>query len=485
MINHFHSKIKKQQHIQTLFKRKEYAVLFAFYRHELPLFKEGIIICHLKLFRLFLTEPKWKSSIFFILGLLATGQQKTAKQELSRLKHKESNSFILSQLAFYIPHFAKYLCEEIGHTQSLFFASLCAHLGDLQKLDYTLSHTNKREYHKNPQGYLLKNFLLLNNKEEKIANLNYFLAHYNLEPISLLDNKDIFIGNLIVPQKIPYLGTTQDLPLVSILVTIYNTQEYIENTLTSLLSQSYPNIEIIVIDDNSTDDSLLIIKRFIKRHSNIKLVSLEHNVGTYIAKNIGIKYAQGEFIICHDSDDWAHPRKIELQVKPLLDNPNLVATFSKWVRLDKYGQPYTHYIYPLLRLNPSSALFRRKEVESRMGLWDWVRIGADSEFNTRLQLVFGAQRYCIINKPLTFGAHRENSLMTHTKTGYIDGFSSQRELYGLAWNYWHITQLKQGKSIKLPKFPKREFYKKPIQHSENILSIIEKHSHLDTLYEIN
>ena len=98
-------------------------------------------------------------------------------------------------------------------------------------------------------------------------------------------------------------------------------------------------------------------------------------------------------------------------------------------------------IYPFIRLNPSSALFRRQIVEEKTGLWDWVKTGADSEFNARFKLVFGNKAICVINKPLTIGAHRENSLMTSVETGCSDHSALIRQQYWENWNYWHIEQL--------------------------------------------
>ncbi len=267
-------------------------------------------------------------------------------------------------------------------------------------------------------------------------------------------NTNNIVSHSIVNDTNTYLNA----PLITILVTTFNSQKSIKNTLNSLFNQSYPNIEIIVIDDHSQDNTMNILQAYTKQYKNIKIISLKENVGTYVAKNIGLKYSSGEFITCQDSDDWAHPQKLALQVAPLLQHKELIVTFSKWVRLDPIGNPYARTIYPLMRLNPSSALFRKKEVCEKTALWDWVRIGADSEFNARLKLIFGHKGYYTVNKPLTFGAHRENSLMTAQSTGYVNGVSLPREAYWKAWNIWHISQLQRGHAPLLSSSPKREFF---------------------------
>ena len=138
-------------------------------------------------------------------------------------------------------------------------------------------------------------------------------------------------------------------------------------------------------------------------------------------------------------------------MRPLMDNPKLVATTSKWVRMMDNGTFYARLVYPLTRLNPASPLFRRHLVEQRAGLWDAVRTGADSEFLERLRLVFGRRAIQSINKPLTLGSHRPGSLMTASDTGYaVSGISPTRQSYWEAWNYWHIAELRAGRKPFMP-----------------------------------
>ena len=183
-----------------------------------------------------------------------------------------------------------------------------------------------------------------------------------------------------------------------------------------------------------------------KNDSRIKYIYLSHNVGTYVAKSIGLQKSKGEFVTCHDSDDWAHPMKIEEQVKPLLKNKKLVFTTSQWVRLQADGVYYARALSPLMRLNPASVLFRKKIVLEKAGGWDVVRTGADSEFTARLKLVFGEKAMHRVLKPLTFGAHRSDSLMNAKDTGYCSkGMSPVRLDYWEAWGYWHIEELRAGR----------------------------------------
>lgn len=336
--------------------------------------------------------------------------------------------------------------------------SLECHLNKKIALLNSLSKLSFNDYKKTPEYWLFNNAIDSSNLM-KLDNLNNFLKAFQLDAVSLNNpNKELNVKNLCC--NIRDNSFKEDLPLVSILVTAFNTDEYIKPILLSLLNQTYPNIEVIVIDDKSSDKTIEKVKVLQKEYDNLVLIALEDNVGTYLAKTIGFKAANGMYAISHDSDDWAHPRKIELQMQPLLEDPNLVVSFSKWIRIDDVGVPYARPVSPLMRLNPSSALFNRKIVEQNTGLWDLVKTGSDSEFNARLKLVFPEQ-YVMINKPLTIGSHRSNSLMTAKDTSHQNNKLSARLAYWEAWNLWHVKEMENPKNLKID--PKNRSFFAPVE----------------------
>lgn len=93
--------------------------------------------------------------------------------------------------------------------------------------------------------------------------------------------------------------------LVSIIIPCFNASRWIAETIESCLQQTYSNIEIIVIDDGSTDNSLLIIKNY---ENQITYQSIPHNGGNY-ARNLGLKLSSGEYIQFLDADDYILPKK--------------------------------------------------------------------------------------------------------------------------------------------------------------------------------
>ncbi len=96
-------------------------------------------------------------------------------------------------------------------------------------------------------------------------------------------------------------------PLLSIIMPVYNGEKYLRNTLSCLLSQSYSDIEVICINDCSTDGSLSILREFEEKDSRIKCVSLDKNIGAGRARNIGIERSVGAYIAFLDADDEIMP----------------------------------------------------------------------------------------------------------------------------------------------------------------------------------
>ena len=94
------------------------------------------------------------------------------------------------------------------------------------------------------------------------------------------------------------------MPKVSVIIPVYNTEKYLEKCLNSVCNQTLKDIEIICIDDCSTDNSLNILKEYASKDERIKLIEFKENKGAAVARNIGIKEAQGEYIGFVDSDDY-------------------------------------------------------------------------------------------------------------------------------------------------------------------------------------
>ena len=106
-------------------------------------------------------------------------------------------------------------------------------------------------------------------------------------------------------------------PLVSICIPAYNIEEYLSQTIESVTKQTYNKIEVIIVDDGSTDKSLEIAKGY--ESEKIKVYSQE-NKGASAARNTAFRYSKGDFIKFLDADDLINPEMIESQIKLALEN---------------------------------------------------------------------------------------------------------------------------------------------------------------------
>lgn len=146
---------------------------------------------------------------------------------------------------------------------------------------------------------------------------------------------------------------------VSVVVPVYNVEKYITRSLLSLLNQTLDNIEIIIINDGSTDNSLSIVKNIIKNHSKdnnkITLISRE-NKGLVATRAEGINIASGDYIIHLDSDDWVEPNWLQLMYEMACkDNSDIVMCDYTEIYSNKEIRFYKEY-FPSKQGNINSLL---------------------------------------------------------------------------------------------------------------------------------
>jgi glycosyltransferase involved in cell wall biosynthesis len=111
----------------------------------------------------------------------------------------------------------------------------------------------------------------------------------------------------------------QENPLVTVVITTYNCAEYVEETIQSALDQNYPSLEIILVDDGSTDNTLSIAERFLP---NIHIVRQSNSGGPSKPRNTGLSMAKGSYISFLDGDDLLEPGRTALQVEALESHPD-------------------------------------------------------------------------------------------------------------------------------------------------------------------
>ncbi len=126
-------------------------------------------------------------------------------------------------------------------------------------------------------------------------------------------------------------------PLVSVVIPTYNKSSSIEMTVKSVLRQSYPNIEIVLVDNGSSDSTRDLILRMSETMKNLNVILLSENLGPSNARNIGIKNSAGRYIFLLDGDDLFHPEKIVTQVDFMRSNPEFALSVTSYLISNEDG----------------------------------------------------------------------------------------------------------------------------------------------------
>lgn len=124
---------------------------------------------------------------------------------------------------------------------------------------------------------------------------------------------------------------------VSVIMAVYNASEFLDVAISSVLNQTYPHFEFILINDHSIDRSAEIIKKYADQDERVVFIDNPKNLGRALTRNIGLDKARGEFIAILDADDVAMPDRLEKQVKFLDQNPDVFLIGSGAVRIDEKG----------------------------------------------------------------------------------------------------------------------------------------------------
>lgn len=126
-------------------------------------------------------------------------------------------------------------------------------------------------------------------------------------------------------------------PQVSVVTPVYNAEEFLGETIESVLNQKYESFEYLLIDDCSTDNSAQLIKKYVDNDSRIKYIKLAENSGAAVARNTGLENAEGRYIAFIDSDDVWYPEKLAKQVH-FMNRNNEGFTYTKYEHMTEDGE---------------------------------------------------------------------------------------------------------------------------------------------------
>jgi glycosyltransferase involved in cell wall biosynthesis len=241
---------------------------------------------------------------------------------------------------------------------------------------------------------------------------------------------------------------------LSVIIPAYNCATTLTYALTSIQQQTWTNLEIIVVDDCSSDHTWRVVQDFAASDARIVPLRNETNGGAYYCRNRGLRQATGDLITVHDSDDWSHPEKFAAQIANL---------YTKGTRCNVSMR--TRVTADLRRglVDRSNALevdlpslLLRKETLTLLGGWDEVRVGADRELFNRLAIAF-QERPDQVHRdvPLAFGLVNPMSLTGNPFTGFTTlGYGARKE-YKEAHHSWHqIEAGRRAPDFRLPRHPR-------------------------------
>ncbi len=236
--------------------------------------------------------------------------------------------------------------------------------------------------------------------------------------------------------------------LVSIITPLYNSESFVAETIESVLAQTYSQWEMLIVDDCSTDQSVAIVQQYAKRDPRIKLIQLRTNSGPAVARNTGIRAAEGRYIIFLDSDDLWLAHLLETEVAYMREKDAGVV-FASYERV---SEDKTKNFGPFIA--PSSVthrdLLKTCSISCLTGMYDTAKVGkhymADfykrEDYNLWLDILKKTPRAWAIREPLAVYRIRENSVSRNKlEVAYyqwrfyikIEEMSLKRSLYYFAW----------------------------------------------------
>lgn len=239
---------------------------------------------------------------------------------------------------------------------------------------------------------------------------------------------------------------------VSIIIPVYNTEKYLEKCLDSVVNQTLKDIEVICINDGSTDSSLEILEKFANKDNRIKIFNTNNN-GAGAARNIGLQNFNGEYVIFMDSDDWIRENTHEILYNFAKSNDSDMVMFKMINYDESKNNFYKDYVYELEPLENfhNGEIFHHEDIDPSQ-LFS-IATGTVNKFykSSFLQKInaqfpegyifednpfffnnlFNAKKISILNKCLYFRRRRENSVMGSRDERYLDIFPITNILFDI------------------------------------------------------
>lgn len=239
-------------------------------------------------------------------------------------------------------------------------------------------------------------------------------------------------------------------PTLSVIMPAYNSKDYIEEAVNSVLNQTFQDFELIIIDDASTDSTVKIIKKFQKKNPDkIKLIQVKNNLncGGDKCANEGLKVATGKYIARMDADDVAELSRFEKQINFLKDNPKIFLVGSNADVIDRNGnvigeknepltsdEIYKAYFgfHPLIH---PTCMFKRKLKDGTPFKYE-IKYSANNDYYTFFKLVCKGYKFVNMDeKLLKYRIHNSNATFVNMKKKFVNSLKVRLSMVA---NYGYI-----------------------------------------------
>lgn len=257
---------------------------------------------------------------------------------------------------------------------------------------------------------------------------------------------------------------TKNTPLISVVIPVYNGNGFLTAAIDSILNQTYTNIEVIAIDDGSTDNSYEILKNLAQKDNRLRIYRNKKNLNISRTLNKGIKLAKGQYIARMDADDIALPNRFEQQMKFLKNHPQVVILGGQCKTIDTTGKLIGKKLFPITDKQIREALYTTNPIQHPTAIinkailprnFSWYnpelppaedydlffRLGQFGKYHNLPVFLLKYRQYIgsstFKNPVKTFSVTRKVRKLARTQYGYVPSLKS------------HITHLLQVAVIKV------------------------------------
>jgi glycosyltransferase involved in cell wall biosynthesis len=213
-------------------------------------------------------------------------------------------------------------------------------------------------------------------------------------------------------------------PKVSVIIPAYNNANFLGESIQSVLDQTYPNFEVIVVNDASPDDTWAVVSQF--PDPRVRYIVHEQNQGLSAARNTGIKASEGEVIALLDGDDLFHPEKFQAHVDFLEQHPEVGVTYNSRFELNHSARTIRALWRPAMSVNLADLVFGfpfspsdmvlRREWAFKVDMFDkyYVYVGEDLDINCRLALA--GCKFAGVDRALNYRRYHSGRSISNLKS---------------------------------------------------------------------